>query len=84
MLCAKVSACLAEEQTTQPISLSSGYVFFKRVLGNLQTLTGLLERFERARKALGYVQYRNICKRSAKFPIFSTRLLRNVCRLFRY
>ncbi len=33
---------------------------------------------------LACVQYRNICKRFAKFPISSTRLLRNVCKLFRY
>ncbi len=30
------------------------------------------------------VQYWNVCKRFAKFPISSTRLLRNVCKLFRY
>ncbi len=35
-------------------------------------------------KPQGCVQYRSVCKRFAKFPISSTRLLRNVCKLFRY
>ena len=34
--------------------------------------------------SMGCVQYRNICKRFAKSPISSTRLLWNVCKLFRY
>ncbi len=33
---------------------------------------------------MGCVQYRHVCKCFAKFPISSTRLLRNVCKLFRY
>ncbi len=72
---------------TVSLTMIKDYLILTYIISTVQyaiNVMGKLKRNSAPGPDNGCVQYRNVGNRFAKFPISSTRLLRNVCKLFRY